>query len=160
MTKKNTAANILATPAAIAVQSPITSEVVQRGIKLIGTVGHQDLIKLTHSKDGTPICKFSVAVNDRETDLVVWHNIVLFDELAIETFENLLQGDSVKIVGTQRASSYTNKVGLAAIYVNINAYVCKVLAHKEVKAETKEVKAETVETEVVDDQASIDNIPF
>jgi single-stranded DNA-binding protein len=148
-TATETAPKTVATPAAIAVQNPIVTSVVAKAMEVIGTVGKQEYIKKTIAADGTAICKFSIGVNDRNTDVCIWHNIVVFGELAENTFANLNQGDLIKVVGNQKASEYTNKQSLSAIYVEISAYNIKVIATK--------TASTTVVPEVVGEN---DSIPF
>ena len=74
--------------------------------------------KISHSKTDTAIVTFSVAVSDGYYDRArnrwvdrptVWHNVVVFGELANHAFDSLVKGAAVTVTGTFSDDSYTRE---------------------------------------------------
>ena len=75
--------------------------------------------KISHSKtNNTAIVTFSVAVSDGYYDRArnrwvdrptVWHNVVVFGELANHAFDSLAKGAAVTVTGTFSDDSYTRE---------------------------------------------------
>src|SRR6266571_6056496 len=104
-------------------------------IMLIGNLGKDPELNVT--ADGTPVTKFSLAVNrftksstgerEKETE---WFNIVAWRQLA-ETCERYLhKGSKVFIEGRVTQRKYTDKNGLERTSVDVNATDMEMLTPK------------------------------
>lgn len=81
--------------------------------------------KLTYTQSGKAVTKFSVAVNPhmREGEQPkppTWFRVTVWDTLA-ERCKNLRKGTGVSVVGTVRASAYTDKNGQPAASLDVTA---------------------------------------
>ena len=87
-------------------------------IMLIGNLGRDP--EMTYMPSGTPVTKFSLAVNrrwqDRQTnekkEETTWFNIVAFDRLADVCNQYLHKGSKVYLEGRMNSHKYTNKDGV------------------------------------------------
>lgn len=136
--------------AKIARQNPITTTVVEKAKSLTGNVGKGEFVKYSTRK-GMLVCEFTIGVNSEETDECQWFNIVVFDDIAEYFRDNLGQGDLIKVTGNLKASEYTNKQNLAAVYFQLSVYKLKLIVKKDISQK---------ETAVATATAVEDNIPF
>src|SRR5256712_14115736 len=95
-------------------------------IMLIGNLGKDPELQVT--SEGTPITKFSLAVNrysktsngerEKETE---WFNIVAWRQLAEICEKYLHKGSKVYIEGRLTQRKYTDRQGIPRISVEVNA---------------------------------------
>src|SRR2546425_12030691 len=104
-------------------------------IMLIGTLGRDPELNVT--TDGTPVTKFSLAVNrnyksstGERKEETEWFNIVAWRQLA-ETCERYLhKGSKVYIEGRLTQRKYTDKNGLERTAVDVIANNMEILTPK------------------------------
>lgn len=88
-------------------------------VQLIGNVGRAP--ELTLTPDGTPVCKFSLAVNKRRGDKeeTTWFNCTAWRGLA-ETLEKYVtQGSQLFVQGELAARSYTTRDGKPGVSLDV-----------------------------------------
>ena len=141
-------------PAKVIDRSPIVTNTVEKKKSMVLNVGHQDYIKLTKSKNGLDILKFSAGENNRNIPDAecIWHNVVMFGTTALAAYADIQQGDLIRVVGNLKASEYTSqKTGLSAVYVSLSAYSLEIVE-----------KADSVKPDAQPDTVEVasDNIPF
>jgi single-stranded DNA-binding protein len=143
------------------VQSLITTQVVEEGKVVTGNVGKKEFWKVSKSKTtGNTILKFSVGVNNQETDECTWHNIVCFKGVADRFLAERSEGDLVRITGDLKANHYTSKTdGMPAIYFEIATAKIELVAAKKVSEQEVEEAALTQESHLAQVEV-VDNIPF
>jgi len=111
-------------------------------IMLIGNLGRDPELSVT--SDGTPVTKFSLAVNrttktqsGEKKEETEWFNIVTWRQLA-ETCERYLhKGSKVYIEGRLTQRKYTDKNGLERTAVEVIANDVQFLSPKESTGDTK-----------------------
>lgn len=74
--------------------------------------------ELRHTPQGTPVCSFSIATNERRKDkagefedIVTWLRITLWGKQAEAANEHLTKGRSVYIEGRLRVEEWTDRDG-------------------------------------------------
>jgi len=94
--------------------------------------------ELVIAKNGTEICKFTVAINRRfnreETDFI---DVICFKKLAINCSEYLHKGSQCAVSGTLQIGSYENQEGKKIKTVQIVADEVEFLSPKGDKPATK-----------------------
>jgi len=102
-------------------------------VQLIGRLGRNPDIKTTQTT-GKKVANFSIATRDGKaadgTELVTWHNIVLFDKLANLAEQYLHKGDQVFIEGRISHREYTGKDGTKKTSTEIIGFEMKFLEAK------------------------------
>jgi single-strand DNA-binding protein len=95
-------------------------------IMLIGNLGKDPELQVT--PDGTPVTKFSLAVNrstktqsGEKREETEWFNIVAWRQLAELTERYLHKGSKVYIEGRLTQRKYTDKQGIERTTVEVNA---------------------------------------
>ena len=84
-------------------------------IILIGNLGRDP--ELRYTPQGTPVCTFSLATNERtkregeQRDITTWFRVTLFGKQAETASQYLARGRSVYIEGRLRLEEYTDKEG-------------------------------------------------
>lgn len=85
-------------------------------IILVGNLGRDP--ELRYTPDGTPVCSFSLATNERfkdrtgeSQDITTWFNVTLWGRQAETASQYLTKGRPVYIEGRLRAREYTDRDG-------------------------------------------------
>ena len=85
-------------------------------IILVGNLGRDP--ELRYSTQGTPVCTFSLATNERrkdregeQRDTTTWFRVTLFNRMAETASQYLTKGKPVYIEGRLRMEEYTDKEG-------------------------------------------------
>jgi single-strand DNA-binding protein len=93
---------------------------------LLGNLGHDP--ELSYTTKGTPVCEFSLAMNETWTDeegkkqeKTTWMEIQTWGRLGEACEENLRKGSRVHVMGKLVASSYEDKAGVKRRSVKVNA---------------------------------------
>lgn len=83
---------------------------------LLGNVGKEPTLR--HLNDGTPVCNFTMATNERYKDrngerkeVTEWHNIVLWRRLAEIANEYVKKGTKIYLEGKIQTRQYQDKEG-------------------------------------------------
>jgi single-strand DNA-binding protein len=95
---------------------------------LLGRLGQDP--ELRYSQNGTPVCTFSLATNERVQtadgnweDRPEWHRIVCFQKTAELAANYLAKGRQVLIEGKIQTQSYDDNEG-------VRRYITKIIAHR------------------------------
>src|SRR6266566_8420208 len=115
-------------------------------IMLIGNLGRDPELNVT--TDGTPVTKFSLAVNrnyksstGERKEETEWFNIVAWRQLA-ETCERYLhKGSKVYIEGRLTQRKYTDREGVQRTSVDVNATDMEILTPKSASSGTEAYSA-------------------
>jgi single-strand DNA-binding protein len=113
-------------------------------IMLIGNLGKDPELNVT--SDGTPVTKFSLAVNRTYTaatgekkEETEWFNIVAWRQLAEICERYLHKGSKVYIEGRLTQRKYTDKTGVERTAVEVIASDMQMLSPKQAEAPATEV---------------------
>ena len=89
---------------------------------LIGNVGQDP--ELTYTQSGTPICKFSMATNERsgDEDITDWHNIIIWGKRAEVANKYVSKGDKLCVEGKIKTNKWEDKEGITRYMTQINVY--------------------------------------
>jgi len=91
-------------------------------IQLLGNVGKEP--ELTVTSEGTPVTKFSIAVNkpgksESKPDETTWYTVIAWRGLA-ETLERYVhKGDTLFVQGSLNARQYTTKDGKQGLSLEV-----------------------------------------
>jgi single-strand DNA-binding protein len=96
-------------------------------IILVGNLGRDP--ELRYTPQGTPVCSFSLATNERKKDrttgenqdLTTWFRITLWGRQAEVASQYLTRGKSVYIEGRLRVEEYTDRDGKPRHSLEVNA---------------------------------------
>lgn len=95
-------------------------------IILVGNLGRDP--ELRYTPQGTPVCNFSVATNEKRKDragemqdLTTWFRVTLWGRQAETASQYLTKGRSVYIEGRLRLDEYTDKDGNKRQTLEVNA---------------------------------------
>ena len=95
-------------------------------IILIGNLGRDP--ELRYTPQGTPVCSFSLATNERRkaatgetADHTTWYRVTLWHKQAENASKYLVKGRSVYIEGNLRLEEYTDKEGKNRFSLEVNA---------------------------------------
>ncbi|MGH9880286.1 MAG: single-stranded DNA-binding protein [Pyrinomonadaceae bacterium] len=93
---------------------------------LVGNLGRDP--ELRYTADGTPVCTFSMATNERRKDKTgemqdqtTWFRVTLWRRQAETAAQYLTKGKSVYIEGRLRVEEYTDRDGKARYSLEITA---------------------------------------
>jgi single-strand DNA-binding protein len=85
-------------------------------VLLIGNLGRTP--ELRHTKNGSPVCNFSIATTERWTDQsgsrqekTEWHDVVTWARLAETCAEHLAKGRTVYVEGRLQTRTWTGRDG-------------------------------------------------
>ena len=80
-------------------------------LSIIGHVGRDPELK--YSQDGSPRCRFSVAVTERrnQQDETQWFNVVAFGRLAETCNQYVRKGMAILVAGPVKLNEYTGRDG-------------------------------------------------
>ena len=132
-------------------------------IMLIGNLGRDP--EMNYTPSGTPITKFTLAVNrrtkDRTTgerrDETTWFNIVVWERLAETCNQYLHKGSKVYLEGRMTSRRYTDKDGNERTAWEVTATDMEML---ESRAESQARMGQGGRSEFGDEDMSTDDIPF
>jgi len=96
-------------------------------IILVGNLGRDP--ELRYTPQGTPVCSFSLATNERRkdrntgenTDLTTWFRVTLWGRQAETASQYLTRGRPVYIEGRLRVEEYTDRDGKPRHSLEVNA---------------------------------------
>jgi single-strand DNA-binding protein len=95
-------------------------------IILVGNLGRDP--ELRYTPQGTPVCSFSMATNERRkdkagdfTDVTTWFRVTLWGRQAETAQQYLTKGRPVYIEGRLRVEEYTDKEGKQRHSLEVNA---------------------------------------
>ena len=96
-------------------------------ISLVGNLGRDP--ELRYTPQGTPVCSFSLATNERRkdkntgenNDLTTWFRVTLWGRQAEVASQYLTRGKSVYIEGRLRVEEYTDRDGKPRHTLEVNA---------------------------------------
>jgi len=96
-------------------------------IILVGNLGRDP--ELRYTPQGTPVCSFSLATNERRkdkttgenNDLTTWFRVTLWGRQAEVASQYLTRGKSVYIEGRLRVEEYTDRDGKPRHSLEVNA---------------------------------------
>src|SRR5258707_14837187 len=96
-------------------------------IILVGNLGRDP--ELRYTPDGTPVCNFSLATNERRrdpktgenNDVTTWFRVTLWRRQAEVASQYLSRGKPVYIEGRLRVEEYTDRDGKARHTLEVNA---------------------------------------
>ena len=97
---------------------------------LIGYVGRDP--ELRYTPDGTQVCDFSVAVNDKfsKEEKTTWFRVTIWGKRAEAASRYLKKGSQVYIEGRLIVNEYVDKNGVTKISIDINASEVQFLDRK------------------------------
>lgn len=90
-------------------------------LTIVGNVGKDPAMRYT--KDGVPVCDFSVAVNEKRggEETTLWVRVTCWRQLAEIANQYVRKGGQVMVVGRASVSAYTDKAGQPAAALELNA---------------------------------------
>ena len=96
-------------------------------ITLVGNLGRDP--ELRYTPQGTPVCSFSLATNERRkdrttgenNDITTWFRVTLWGRQAEVASQYLTRGKSVYIEGRLRVEEYTDRDGKPRHSLEVNA---------------------------------------
>ena len=95
-------------------------------IIIVGNLGRDP--ELRYTPQGTPVCNFSMASNERRKDKtgesqdhVTWFRVTLFGRMAESASQYLVKGRPVFIEGRLRVEEWTDRDGKARHTLEVNA---------------------------------------
>lgn len=96
-------------------------------IILVGNLGRDP--ELRYTPDGTPVCNFSLATNERRrdpktgenNDITTWFRVTLWRRQAETASQYLTRGKSVYIEGRLRVEEWTDRDGKQRHTLEVNA---------------------------------------
>lgn len=95
-------------------------------IIIVGNLGRDP--ELRYTPQGTPVCSFSMATNERRkdkagdfTDVTTWFRVTLWGRQAETAQQYLTKGRTVYIEGRLRVEEYTDKEGKQRHSLEVNA---------------------------------------
>lgn len=125
---------------------------------LVGNLGRDP--ELRYTSQGTPVCTFSIATNERRKDRngevqdqTTWFRITLWQKRAEAASQYLAKGMPVYIEGRLRAEEYVDRDGKARHSLEVEATEMQFIGSR--KQEEDHVPTQTQDRELSDD-----DIPF
>lgn len=95
-------------------------------IILVGNLGRDP--ELRYTAQGTPVCSFSLATNERKKDrsgesqdVTTWFRVTLWNRLAETASQYLTKGQSVYVEGRLRLEEWTDKEGKTRQSLEVHA---------------------------------------
>lgn len=93
---------------------------------IIGNIGKD--CELRYTSNGTPICNFNIATNERRKDktgemqdITTWFRVALYGKFAESSAPNLLKGKSIYVEGRLNVKEWTDRDGKIHHTLEINA---------------------------------------
>ena len=92
-------------------------------VTLVGNLGRDP--ELAYSGSGKAVCKMSVGTKERgvngQEDVMTWHNVVVFNEMAENVAASLSKGDRVIVIGRIRKNKWEKKDGTTGYSEEVRA---------------------------------------
>ncbi len=130
-------------------------------IILVGNLGKDP--ELRYTPQGTPVCNFSLATNERRKDkagdsqdVTTWFKVTLWGRQAETASQYLTKGQSVFIEGRLRLEEWTDRDGQKRTTIEVHATDMQFLAGPR----DAEKPAAAAESRPPDAELSDDDIPF
>ncbi len=138
---------------------------------IVGNVGKEAVVRYT--EQGTPVCEFTVATNERRKDAIgeteaitTWFRVALWGKQAENIARYLTRGKLVFVEGRLRVEEWTDREGKDRYTLKVTATDVRLLGTKVEKTvgedEEIEVSEETSirDTDFEDEKEGEDEIPF
>lgn len=133
---------------------------------LVGNLGRDP--ELRYTPQGTPVCSFSMATNERRKDktgemqdLVTWFKVTLWNRQAETAAQYLTKGKPVYIEGRLRVEEWTDRDGKPRHTLEVNATDMQFLGGGRGEGETPVERAATaVGGAEPQPEVAEDDIPF
>lgn len=130
---------------------------------LVGNLGRDP--ELRYTAQGTPVCSFSIATNERRKDRngelqdqTTWFRITLWQKRAETASQYLAKGMPVYIEGRLRVEEYTDRDGKPRHSLEVEATDMHFIGSR--KQEEDHVPTQTATRDLGGDDLSDDDIPF
>lgn len=127
---------------------------------LVGNLGKDP--ELRYTPQGTPVCTFSLATNDRRKDRngemqdeTMWFRVTVWGRQAENVSQYLAKGRPVYVEGRLRIDEWTDREGVQRHTLDVTATDVKFLGGKP-EPEHAQAPGRSAEPEMLDD----DDIPF
>lgn len=135
-------------------------------ITLVGNLGRDP--ELRYTPQGTPVCTFSMATNERRKDksgemqdITTWFRVTLWGRQAETASQYLTKGRTVYIEGRLRVDEWTDRDGKPRYTLDVNATDMQFIGGgKGSMEEPLAAKAAAAETSAESPQITDDDIPF
>ena len=108
------------------------SEYTKNNVNILGRLGADPEMRYTPS--GTAVVRLSVATNRRKqdgTDTTTWHQVIVWDKLAVAVNEHLVKGSRVDVEGHINNRSYTNSAGVKSFSSEIVCHQIGFLSYQQ-----------------------------
>jgi single-strand DNA-binding protein len=130
-------------------------------IIIVGNLGREP--ELRYTAQGTPVCSFSLATNERRKDRngemqdhTTWFRVTLWNRMAENANQYLQKGKSVYIEGRLRVEEYTDREGKQRHSLEVFGTDMQFLGGKsEERSESRSEKPQEQEPDLTDE-----DIPF
>jgi|SRR5437660_3730443 len=137
-------------------------------IILVGNLGRDP--ELRYTPDGTPVCNFSLATNERRrdpktgenNDITTWFRVTLWRRQAETASQYLSRGKSVYIEGRLRVEEWTDRDGKQRHTLEVNATDMQFIGARGDEANAAPAKAPAAASDSTPEPTDLsdDDIPF
>ena len=137
-------------------------------IILVGNLGRDP--ELRYTPDGTPVCNFSLATNERRrdpktgenNDITTWFRVTLWRRQAETASQYLSRGKSVYIEGRLRVEEWTDRDGKQRHTLEVNATDMQFIGARGDEANAAPAKAAAAASDSTPEPTDLsdDDIPF
>jgi len=137
-------------------------------IILVGNLGRDP--ELRYTPDGTPVCNFSLATNERRrdpktgenNDITTWVRVTLWRRQAETASQYLSRGKSVYIEGRLRVEEWTDRDGKQRHTLEVNATDMQFIGARGDEANAAPAKAAAAASDSTPEPTDLsdDDIPF
>jgi single-strand DNA-binding protein len=134
-------------------------------IILVGNLGRDP--ELRYTPQGTPVCSFTVATNEKRKDragemqdVTTWFRITLWGRQAETASQYLTKGRPVYIEGRLRLEEYTDKDGNKRQSLEVNASDLHFIGGRGEEHPVSTTKNSTIDQQSREVEVSDDDIPF
>jgi single-strand DNA-binding protein len=134
-------------------------------ITLVGNLGRDP--ELRYTPQGTPVCNFNMAVNERRKDKsgemqdsTTWFRVTLWGRQAETASQYLTKGQQVYIEGRLRVDEWTDRDGKPRYTLEVNATDMQFLSGARQQEEPLAAKAAAADSAGESPQITDDDIPF
>jgi single-strand DNA-binding protein len=134
-------------------------------IILVGNLGRDP--ELRYTPQGTPVCSFTVATNEKRKDragemqdVTTWFRVTLWGRQAETASQYLTKGRPVYIEGRLRLDEYTDKDGNKRQSLEVNASDIHFIGGRAEEHPVNTTKNSTIDQPSREVELSDDDIPF
>jgi single-strand DNA-binding protein len=138
-------------------------------IIIVGNLGRDP--ELRYTPQGTPVCHFSVATNERRRDnagefqdRTTWFRVTAWGRIAEAVNQYLKKGSRAYIEGRLSVSEYTGRDGTLRTSLEVNAsdiqFLDRRVSEVEEPTETETSPSSTSTTQVAGGSGTDDDVPF